>query len=121
MISYKYKLYTTKHTKFLDNMLREACFVWNHALALQKRYYRIYKRYIPIGKMRKHFSTRIKRTYLYSQSTQEILLRLDYAYLRFFKHISKDHLNSRDMVNFRLLLTHKVVFRLKVINFELNH
>lgn len=89
MISYKYKLYTTKHTKFLDNMLREACFVWNHALALQKRYYRIYKQYIPIGKMRKHFSTRIKRTYLHSQSTQEILLRLDYAYLRFFKRISK--------------------------------
>lgn len=37
MISYKYKLYRTKRTRHPDAMLREACFVWNHALALQKR------------------------------------------------------------------------------------
>lgn len=42
MIAYKYKLYTTKQTKHLDAMLREASWVWNHALALQKRYYRMY-------------------------------------------------------------------------------
>ena len=44
MIAYKYKLYTTKQTKHLDAMLREASWVWNHALALQKRYYRMYKK-----------------------------------------------------------------------------
>lgn len=37
MIAYKYKLYQTKRTKHLDAMLREASFVWNHALALQKK------------------------------------------------------------------------------------
>lgn len=37
MISYKYKLYTNKNTKYLDRMLSEACYVWNHALALQKK------------------------------------------------------------------------------------
>lgn len=47
MISYKYKLYRTKKTKHLDKMLREACYVWNHALALQKRYYKLYHKYIP--------------------------------------------------------------------------
>lgn len=36
MIAYKYKLYQTKRTKHLDAMLREASFVWNHALALRR-------------------------------------------------------------------------------------
>ena len=47
MITYKYKLYKTENTKYLDKMLREASFVWNHALALQKRYYSLYGKYVP--------------------------------------------------------------------------
>lgn len=31
-------------------MLRECCFVWNHALALQRRYYKLFGKYIPVGK-----------------------------------------------------------------------
>ena len=89
MVSYKYKLYRTKNTKHLDNMLSEACFVWNHALSLQKRYYRTYGKYVSSARMQKHFAKRIKRTYLHSQSTQEVLQRLDTAYTRFFKHIAK--------------------------------
>ena len=89
MISYKYKLYSSKKVKHLDNMKREACFVWNHALSLQKRYYRLYKKYITLGAMKHHFVKRIKRHYLHSQSTQEILERLDEAYGRFFKHTAK--------------------------------
>ena len=89
MISYKYKLYRTKNTRHLDNMLSEACFVWNHALSLQKRYYRIYGKYVPSARMQKHFAKRVKRTYLHSQSVQEVLQRLDTAYARFFKHIAK--------------------------------
>ena len=86
MISYEYKLYRTKKTKDLDNILREACFVWNHALSLQKRYYRLCRRYISLGKMKAHFAKRIKRSYMHSQTTQEVLERLDAAYARFFKH-----------------------------------
>lgn len=89
MISYKYKLYRTNKTKFLDRMLREACFVWNHALALQKRYYCLYHKYIGIGKMKAHFAKRIHRNLLHSQTTQEILERLDTAYQRFFKRLAK--------------------------------
>lgn len=89
MISYKYKLYKTKRTKYLDRMLREACFVWNHALALHKRYYRMYGKYISIGRMKKYFAKRITRTLLHSQTTQEILERLDIAFQRFFKRLAK--------------------------------
>ena len=56
MISYKYKLYRTKNTSHLDNMLSEACFVWNHALALQKRYYQLYGNYVSCAAMQKHFA-----------------------------------------------------------------
>ena len=89
MIAYKYKLYRTPKTKHLDKMLREACFVWNHALALQKRYYRLYHKYIGATRMQKHFAKRISRCLLHSQTTQEILQRLDTSYQRFFKHLAK--------------------------------
>lgn len=88
MIAYKYKLYRTDKTKHLDKMLREASFVWNHALALQKRYYRLYKKYISCERMQKHFAKRIDRYLLHSQTVQEILQRLDEAYIRFFKHLA---------------------------------
>lgn len=89
MISYKYNIYHSKKTKYLDKMLRECCFVWNHALALQRRYYKLFGIYISIGKMKKHFAKRIKRNLLHSQTTQEILERLDESYNRFFKRKSK--------------------------------
>ena len=89
MISYKYKLYRTKKTKHLDKMLREACYVWNHALALQKRYYKLYHKYIQKFTMYKHFSKRYKPTLLNGHTVREILERLDIAYKRFFKHDAK--------------------------------
>lgn len=88
MIAYKYKLYRTDKTKHLDKMLREACFVWNHALALQKRYYRMYKKYISCKRMQGHFAKRINRYLLHSQTVQEILQRLDVSYMRFFNHLA---------------------------------
>lgn len=88
MITYKYKLYRTDKTKHLEKMLREASFVWNHALALQKRYYKLYHKYIGIGRMKAHFVKHISRCMLHSQTVQEILERLDEAYMRFFKHLA---------------------------------
>lgn len=89
MISYKYKLYRNKNNRHLEAMLREASFVWNHALALQKRYYKLYNSYVSLTRIQKHFAKRIKRNMLHSQTVQEILQRLDTAYNRFFKHIAK--------------------------------
>ena len=104
MIAYKYKLYHTDRTKHLDKMLREACFVWNHALALQKRYYRLYHKYIGIGKMKAHFAKRIHRNLLHSQTTQEILERLDTAYQRFFSRLAKRPPKFRKAKDFSSIL-----------------
>ena len=103
MISYKYKLYKNKNTRYLDAMLRESAFVWNHALALQKRYYALYKTFIPSAKLQKHFAKRIKRNLLHSQTVQEIIQRLDTAYQRFFKHVAKrppKFKRAKDFVSF---------------------
>ena len=89
MITYKYKLYQNKKTKHLDEMLREASFVWNHAIALQKRYYSLFGKYISKYAMQKHYAKRIKRNLLHSQTTQEIIERVDTAYQRFFKKLAK--------------------------------
>ena len=89
MISYKFKLYKSEKTKHLDATLREACSLWNHALALQKRYYRLYGKFIPKFTMSKHFTKIWKRKHIGSQSMQEIIERLDKSYNRFFKHTSK--------------------------------
>ena len=92
MIAYKYKLYTTKQTKHLDAMLREASWVWNHALALQKRYYRMYGKghYIDVNRMKGKWPQWYgKSSRLHSQTVQEILERLDAAYDRFFHHKAK--------------------------------
>ena len=89
MISYKYKLYRNRRTRHLDAMLREACFVWNHALALQRRYYRMYGKFVNCKRMKAHFAHRIHRELLHSQTVQEILERLDTGYQRFFTRLAK--------------------------------
>ena len=89
MLTYTYKLYRSKRTAKLDAMLREACFVWNHALALQKRYYSLCGKYISCARMKAHFAKRISRRLLHSQTVQEILERLDLSYRRFFDRLSK--------------------------------
>ena len=89
MITYGYNIYRSKNIIWIDRMLSECCFVWNHALALQKKYYSLYHKYIGINKLRKHFAKRIKRNLLHSQTVQEVLDRIDESYKRFFKHIAK--------------------------------
>ena len=88
-MTYTYKLYRTKRTAKLDAMLREACFVWNHALALQKRYYALFGKYVSCARMKAYFAKRIARRLLHSQTVQEILERLDVSYKRFFEHLSR--------------------------------
>lgn len=89
MLTYKYKLYRTRRTIWLDRMLCECAFVWNHALALQRRCYRMYGTYVSTVDMQKHFVKRIKRNLLYSHNSIEVLQRLDAAYQRFFKKLAK--------------------------------
>ncbi len=100
MQAYKYKLYKTKRTKHIDDMLREAAFTWNKALAMQKRYYSLFGKYINKYQLIKWFDKRIKRYYLGSQVRQEIIVRLDSSYNRFFNKIAQRPPKFKKSVDF---------------------
>ena len=120
MLTYEYKLYRSKRNRKLDAMLREACFVWNHALALQKRYYSLTGKYCSVVEMQKHFSRRIPRCRLHSQSVQEILQRQDAAYQRFFEHLSKRPPKFRKAADFRSIVWKQGGFKLNANVFVVN-
>ncbi|MDZ4672062.1 MAG: transposase [Phototrophicales bacterium] len=91
--TYKYRLYrNNKVDGSLHHQINVAGIIWNHALALQRRYYKLTGKYIPLDVMKKHIAKLRMRwsQYAYwkdlgSQAVQEILERLDKAYARFFK------------------------------------
>src|SRR5688572_25681310 len=91
--TFKYRMYHCKKTeKYLFQTIDIAGIVWNHAVALQRRYYRLTGKYIPIGRLQKHIAKLRMRTQRYafwkqlgSQAAQEIVERLALAYQRFFK------------------------------------
>lgn len=86
MITYKYKLYSSKRLRHISAAIDEACLVWNHCLALQKRYYRMFGKYVPKFTMSKHMTKVWHRQHIGSQTLQEIVERLDKSYRRFFEH-----------------------------------
>src|SRR5687768_10116096 len=90
--TYKYRMYAYKR----DSRLHDACnisgIIWNHITALQKRYYRLFKKHIPEARMKKHIAYLRMKTAKYaywrkvgSQAVQEICERHEAAYERFFK------------------------------------
>lgn len=89
MYNISYKAYDTKKLQNLNRMIDTSCWVWNHCLALQKRYYALYGGYININRLQKHVAKLRKKNprwkELNSQSVQEICERLDASYQRFFK------------------------------------
>jgi putative transposase len=94
--TYKYRLYRCdKKDRKLRHKIFVASTIWNHFIALQRRYYRLTKKYISLEAMNKHVLKlrRGKRFALwqglYSQCCQEVCRRVDDAYQRFFKGLAK--------------------------------
>jgi putative transposase len=95
--TYQYRLYRCdKRDQFLHEQINVAGTIWNHALALQKRYYRLTGEYIDLGVMQNHISFLRMHTNCFafwkkvgSQTAQDAIERLDDAYLRFFNKLSK--------------------------------
>ena len=91
--SYKFKMYdNAKRNKTLHDAINIAGIIRNHAIALQRRYYRLTGKYIPLSAMKKHIAKLRMRTEKYSywkvvgsQAVQNILEQLDDSYRRFFK------------------------------------
>ena len=87
--TYKYRLYTHKRNRHLHEQINVAGVIYNHCLALQRRYYRMFGGYIGKTQLQSHIA-RLRRNdpewqKLGSQAVQQIVERLDNAYHRFFK------------------------------------
>lgn len=84
---YKYRLYRCdKRDEKLHHKIFVAATIWNHFIALQRRYDRLTGKYISRNRMNKHILKlrRMRRFALYSQACQDVCRRIDEAYQRFF-------------------------------------
>src|SRR5215813_1948086 len=90
--TYKYRLYRNdKRDVWLQRQINAAGWIWNHALALQRRYYKWYHKHLPlnelkthIAKLRREHSDFVRWQHLGSQAVQDVLERLERAWEKFF-------------------------------------
>jgi len=88
--TYKFRLYTSKKNCHLHDAINVAGIIWNHCVALQRRYYHLTGQYISKYRLQKHIAKLRKRRFAFwqnvgSQAVQNIVERLDNAYKKFFK------------------------------------
>ena len=93
--TYKYKLYKTKRLKHLHGLVNISADIYNHCIALHKRYYRLYGKTLNLYVLQEHIA-KLKKIPCYSywselgsQSVQEIAERIDKGYKKFFRHENK--------------------------------
>src|SRR5665648_931972 len=93
--TYKYKLYKTKRLKHLHDVVNISGIVYNHCIALHKRYYKLYGKHLNKFQLQKHL-TKLKKRDKYkfwsrvpSQAIQNITERIDDGYKKFFKYATK--------------------------------
>jgi putative transposase len=89
--AYRFQLYRTKRLRHLHAQIDLGAEIYNHCIALQKRYYRRYKGYIGYLRLKRHV-TRLKQwarfahwSGLGSQAIQNIVWRIDQGYQKFFR------------------------------------
>jgi len=86
----KYRLYRNRRNKVLMNRIDVAGIIWNHTIALQRRYYRLTGGYVGQSRMQRHL-LKLRRSQRFafwqkvgSQAVQQIAERHHKAYQRFF-------------------------------------
>ena len=95
MKTYKFKLYSNHGNRELHKTIDGHADVWNHCVALQRRYYAIYGKYISKFRLINHIS-KLKRlprfahwNQLPSQAVQDVVARIDKGYKSMFEARAK--------------------------------
>lgn len=117
MRTYKFKLYQHKRTKHLHQAINAASSIYNHCIALHKRYYRMFNKHLNKNKLQKHIAKlRRKNEYwqlVKAQAVQDITDRIERAYQLFFKHnkkgVLKDTASHIRPPNFRKRIKYKSI------------
>ena len=93
--TYFFKLYHNKRNKELLLCINIASSLYNHCIALHRRYFKLYGKYLNKFQLQKHL-TKLKKRQQYkhwknvpSQAIQDITDRIDKAYQHFFKNAKK--------------------------------
>ncbi len=93
MKTLKFKLYSHKRNKYLKRSINAAGVIYNHCIALHKRYYRRWGKHLNCAKLQAHIAKLRKRKEFWqsvgSQAVQDICQRIEKAYQLFFKHNKK--------------------------------
>lgn len=94
MKTYKFKLYNHKRNRKLKRSINIAAMIYNHCIALHKRYYRLFGKSLNANALMKHL-TKLKKLPNYdywnllgSQAIQDIVQRIDKAYKLFFRNLA---------------------------------
>jgi putative transposase len=81
----------SKRTRKLHHMIHIGVAIHNHAIVLHKRYYRLYRKHLSLYQLKAHI-TKLKQLPKYawwkqlgSQAIQDIIIRIDKGYQRFFQ------------------------------------
>ena len=95
MKTFCFKLYRAQRNEKLNRQINAAGLIWNHCLALHKRYYQLFGKYLQKSVLQKHL-TKLKRlkkfAYLKeigSQAVQDVTDRIDRAYRLFFNNVQR--------------------------------
>ena len=88
----KYRLYNNRRNKYLHQRIDVSGIIWNHSIALQRRYYRLTGKYISEYTMSGHL-LKLRKTERFaywkmvgSQAVQQLAKRHHNAYKRFFDY-----------------------------------
>lgn len=88
-----FKLYRSKRNKKLHRQINAAGLIYNHCIALHKRYYRVFAKMLNMYQLQKHL-TKLKKIQRFSyiknigsQAVQDITQRIDRAYKLFFRNL----------------------------------
>lgn len=94
--TYCFKLYKSKRNRHLHTQIDLAAHIYNHCIALHRRYYRRSEKHISLYAMQKHIA-KLKRLPKYShwrlldaQAIQNIAERIEHGYQLFFRNLKAE-------------------------------
>ena len=123
MKTFCFKLYHSKHNIKLHRQINAAGLIYNHCVALHKRYYRLYKKHLDKNQLQKHL-VKLKKHEKFSyireigsQAVQEITDRIENGYKLFWHN--REHKLKASPPNFKKVRNYKS-FTLKQAGWKLN-
>lgn len=111
--TFQYKLYNAKQNKHLRKQINISGLIYNHCIALHKRYYRLFGKSLNKYSLQKHI-TKLKKQSKYSywnhvgsQAIQDITDRIEKGYNLFFDSLKKNKADKVAPPNFKKVKKYK--------------